>query len=172
MNTALMFSAKSDEWSTPQDFFDRLDAEFRFDLDVAASLGNQKTPEFLGPGGLASDALAVSWTDVCWCNPPYSIVGDFMQKAHKESLSGTTVVMLIPARTDTKYWHDYAMKASEIRLVKGRLKFGGGKNSAPFPSAVVIFRPCWNYPAPVLTTMPAKIAALRSAKELNPLERA
>jgi phage N-6-adenine-methyltransferase len=154
---AVLFSSASDEWATPQPFFDRLNAEFHFDLDTAASLGNRKCAEFLGPGGLVGDGLISEWDGVCWCNPPYSQIDRWVAKAHAESLKGATVVMLIPARTDTRYWHSYIMRASEIRLVKGRLKFGDGKNSSPFPSAVVIFRPHWKYPAPVLTAIPASI---------------
>lgn len=155
MISTALFTSASDEWATPQDFFDRLNAEFAFTLDVAATIENAKTEYFMTE---ADDALAQPWrreSKSVWCNPPYSAIDKWVAKAHEESQKGATVVMLIPARTDTKYWHAHVMKASEIRLVKGRLKFGEGKNSAPFPSAVVIFRPHWNHP-PILTTMDAK----------------
>ena len=86
------------------------------------------------------DGLKQDWKGVCWMNPPYGrVIGDWVQKAYEESEKhGSTVVCLLPARTDTKWRHNYCMKG-EIRFIKGRLKFGNSKNSAPFPSAVVIF---------------------------------
>jgi len=81
------------------------------------------------------------WDGVCWMNPPYGrTIGKWMRKAYESSLTGSTVVCLVPARTDTAWWHDYAIKG-EVRFLRGRLKFGGSANSAPFPNAVVIFRP-------------------------------
>ena len=80
------------------------------------------------------------WRGVCWMNPPYGrTIGNWMKKAYESSLEGATVVCLVPARTDTGWWHNYAMKG-DIEFIKGRLKFGGSKNSAPFPSAVVVFK--------------------------------
>ncbi|MDQ3539791.1 MAG: phage N-6-adenine-methyltransferase [Chloroflexota bacterium] len=135
----------SHEWATPQEFFDTLNGEFQFTLDAAADESNHKTERYYGFGGLGLSGLAHSWSgEVVWCNPPYgTFIGDWVSKAHEESTRGTTVVMLIPARTDTAYWHDYCMRAAEIRLVRGRLVFGESANSAPFPSAVVVFRPGW-----------------------------
>ena len=79
--------------------------------------------------------------ETVWCNPPYGReIGKWVEKAYNESLAGVTVVMLLPARTDTKWFHDYIYGKAEIRFVRGRLKFGDSKNSAPFPSMVIIFR--------------------------------
>lgn len=139
MTTApVHFSKRSDCWETPQELFDRLDDEFEFTTDVCAEPHNAKCAHYYTP---AIDGLAQPWAGVCWCNPPYSDSASWIRKAFEASRDGTVVVCLIPARTDTRYWHDYVMKADEVRLVKGRLKFVGGKASAPFPSAVVIFRP-------------------------------
>ena len=137
--TTGMYSSKTDLWSTPQDFFDKLDAEFHFTLDVCATADNAKCKEFFSP---EDDGLSFAWVGTCWMNPPYGrMIGAWMEKAYDASLDwGCTVVCLVPARTDTAWWHDFAMKG-EIRFIRGRLRFGGSKNSAPFPSAVVIFRP-------------------------------
>lgn len=104
------------------------------------------------------DGLAQSWAnETVFMNPPYGrVIGDWIAKAYEESQKGATVVCLIPARTDTRYWHDYVMKAAEIRLVRGRLKFGNGKNSAPFPSAVVVFQEGALYPK--LSTMESNLS--------------
>lgn len=134
-----MFSSETNEWPTPQAFFDRLHAEFNFTLDPCSDGVNNKCAKYFT---VEDDGLAQSWAPyTTFMNPPYGrAIGDWIKKAYEESQKGVTVVALIPARTDTKYWHDYVMKAAEIRFVKGRLKFGDGKNSAPFPSAVVVFR--------------------------------
>ena len=135
MQTDVMFSSATDEWETPQDFFDRLDAEFRFDLDVCATPQNAKCKTYFTK---ADDGLTQDWIGTCWCNPPYGReIGKWVKKA---SESKTTVVMLLPARTDTKWFHDYIYGKAEIEFIKGRLKFGSSKNSAPFPSMIVIFR--------------------------------
>jgi len=134
------FSSLSDEWITPQEFFQRLDRKFGFDLDVAARPSNAKCPRFFT---LQEDGLRQDWTgSVAWCNPPYSRrqIGNWLKKAYESAAAGATVVCLIPSRTDVKFWHDYVMRASEIRFVRGRLKFSGAKTGAPFPSALVIFR--------------------------------
>lgn len=132
------FSSASDMWSTPQDLFDRLNAVFGFTLDVCATAENTKCKRFYGP---YQDGLQQVWEGVCWMNPPYGrTIRRWMQKAYESSARGATVVCLIPARTDTAWWHDYAMRG-EIEFLRGRLKFGGHKNSAPFPSAIVVFRP-------------------------------
>ncbi len=131
------FSSATDLWETPQDLFDKLDGEFNFELDVCANAENTKCSSFLDK---EIDGLSVPWHGVCWMNPPYGrYIGKWMKKAYDSSLSGATVVCLVPARTDTAWWHDFAMRG-DIRYLRGRLKFGGHKNSAPFPSAVVIFR--------------------------------
>lgn len=131
-----LFTSNTDLWETPQDFFDRLNKEFNFELDVCATDENAKCEEYFTE---ETDGLKQEWTGVCWMNPPYGRqIGKWVKKAYESSLNGATVVCLLPARTDTRWWHDYCMKG-EIRLVKGRLKFGDSKNSAPFPSAVVVF---------------------------------
>jgi len=136
MNTNLMFSSETDLWSTPQDFFDKYNAIHNFDLDVCATKENAKCKSFYT---LENDGLSQFWIGHCWMNPPYGReIGAWMKKAYESSLWGAKVVCLVPARTDTKWWHDYAMKG-EIEFIKGRLKFGNAKNSAPFPSAVVVF---------------------------------
>lgn len=131
----VLYSSESEVWETPKDLFDKLDTEFHFDIDVCALPFNAKCTTFFTPD---QDGLKQKWEGVCWMNPPYGRkIGAWMRKALEAK---TTVVCLVPARTDTKWWHEYAMKASEIRFVKGRLKFGDSKNSAPFPSAIIIFR--------------------------------
>lgn len=131
------FSSKTDLWSTPQEFYDKLNEEFHFTLDPCATDTNHKTDKYFT---IADDGLSKDWSkDIVFMNPPYGrVIGEWMKKAAD---SGTNVVCLIPARTDTKWWHDYVIgKNAEVRFIKGRLKFGGHANSAPFPSAVVIFR--------------------------------
>ena len=137
MNISVHFSSATDLWATPQDFFDKLHAEFGFELDVCATPENAKCPRYFTK---EQDGLAQEWAGTCWMNPPYGReIGHWMRKAHESAQGGATVVCLVPARTDTAWWHDYATKG-EIRFVRGRLKFGGHKNSAPFPCAVVVFR--------------------------------
>ena len=134
-----MFSSETDLWATPQAFYNRLYAGFNFTLDPCSDGTNNKCALYFTA---EQDGLAQDWAPhTTFMNPPYGrTIGEWICKAYEESQKGATVVCLIPARTDTKYWHDYVMKAEEVRLVKGRLKFGGSKNSAPFPSAVVVFR--------------------------------
>ena len=139
MNTDLMFSSATDMWATPQDFFDRLNVVFRFNVDVCALPDNAKCGEYFTPD---MDGLVQPWQGVCWMNPPYGReIGKWVEKAYRSAKeTGATVVCLLPARVDTRWWHDYCAKG-EIHFVKGRLKFGGAKDSAPFPNAVVVFRP-------------------------------
>lgn len=140
MNTALMFSSETDLWETPQNFFDELDKEFHFTLDPCATPENAKCKKYYT---VKEDGLKQDWQgETVFCNPPYGkAIKNWVKKCYEESRKpNTTVVMLIPARTDTTYFHEYIYKkAKEIRFVKGRLKFGCSKNSAPFPSMVVIF---------------------------------
>lgn len=145
MNTEVMFSSKTDLWETPQDLFDRLDAEFGFDLDAFALPQNAKCAAYYTP---EQDALSQPWDGVVWCNPPYGRnIGKWVRKAHEENRRNNNyIVMLLPARTDTKWFHDYILSKAEIRFIRGRLKFGGAKNSAPFPSMVVVFRPKMEMP--------------------------
>lgn len=134
-------SGERNEYGTPQDLFDRLHAEFRFTLDACATAANTKCKRFYSR---ADDGLTQSWGGFdarVWCNPPYGReIKDWLAKAETESFEGAIVVCLIPSRTDTDYWHRYVMHADEIRFIKGRIKFGGMKNNAPFSSALVVFR--------------------------------
>lgn len=145
---------KPHEWATPKVFFSALHDEFGFTIDVAADESNHKVDWWYGFGGININGLAHTWAgEVAFCNPPYgSHIGAWVEKAHIEAQHGATVVMLIPARTDTSYWHDFCMRAAEIRFVRGRLAFGEGVNPAPFPSAVVVFRPGY-FGVPVVSTI-------------------
>lgn len=140
VNKGLMTS-NTDEWATPLDLFNELDSEFGFTLDVCADDWNHKTPNYFDK---ETDGLSQDWQGVCWMNPPYGRqIGLWLKKAHESSGWGATVVCLVPARTDTAWWHDYAAKG-EVRFIRGRIKFVGRegvKDAAPFPSAIVIFRP-------------------------------
>ena len=135
INKAVL-SSNTCEWETPQLFFDALNAEYHFDVDVCATENNAKCERYYTK---EQDGLSQQWKGVCWMNPPYGReIGKWMRKAYESSLYGATVVCLVPARTDTAWWHDYAMKG-EVEFVRGRLKFGGSKANAPFPSAIVTF---------------------------------
>lgn len=136
----VLFSSATDVWATPQDLFDKLNAEFGFNLDPCALPENAKCEKYFTP---EINGLAQSWGGCkVFCNPPYGRqIYDWVKKAYNESRKpDTTVVMLIPARTDTRYFHEFIYhRAKEIRFIKGRLKFGSAKNAAPFPSMIVIF---------------------------------
>lgn len=135
MNNDLMFSGKTDLWETPQEFFDEWDRRYHFTLDACALPENAKCKRYFTP---EQDGLEQEWTGVVWCNPPYGRgVGKWVEKAVK---SLATVVMLLPARTDTAWFHDWVLPYhGELHFIRGRLKFGGCKNAAPFPSIVVVF---------------------------------
>lgn len=137
--SSIHFSSKSNEWATPQWLFDSLNREFRFTLDPCSTDENAKCKRHFT---LAEDGLSQDWSeDVVFMNPPYGReIALWMEKAFLSSKNGATVVCLVPARTDTVWWHRYAIHG-EIRFLKGRLKFGDATSSAPFPSAVIIFRP-------------------------------
>jgi phage N-6-adenine-methyltransferase len=142
--TTVHFSSKTHEWTTPQALFDALDEEFHFTIDVCASRENAKCERFLTA---TDDALTVPWTGVCWMNPPYGrSIGKWLRKAHDEAKAGATVVCLIPARTETAWWHDFVPKAHEVRFIRGRLRFSGMAVNAPFPSAIVVFKPPMKIP--------------------------
>jgi len=129
---------KSDEWETPAELFAELDRQFHFTTDVAALPDNAKCARFFTPG---QDGLKQRWTGVCWMNPPYGYaLRRWLKKAHESAQAGATVVCLLPARTDCAWWHDYVLPHAEVSYIRGRLKFNGSGNSAPFPSAIVIFR--------------------------------
>lgn len=152
------YSSKKHDWETPQALFDVLNEEFEFDVDICASPDNAKCEVYVTK---EMDALSFEcWPGgPIWMNPPYGReIGKWIRKAYLESLANPTpIVCLIPARTDTNWWHDYVMKATEIRFIKGRLKFSNHENSAPFPSAIVIFdtplNPRCNGNLPVCKTM-------------------
>ena len=142
-------SSISDSWTTPRDTYDALDREFRFTLDAAALQASTLVPgNWYGPDHpeqSRQDALLRSWCDdsiggTVWLNPPYGrAIKSFMAKANAESQKGATIVCLVPSRTDTQWWWDSVIH-HEVRFIKGRLKFGGQTNSAPFPSAIVVMR--------------------------------
>ena len=151
MNTDVMFSSKSNEWETPQSFFDELNAEFHFTLDPCCQEYNHKCDKYYTP---KQDGLSQSWAgETVFCNPPYGrAIGTWVKKCYEESQKGATVVMLIPSRTDTSWFHDYIFGKAEIRFVRGRLRFINRTlpswrddgafdiSPAPFPSMVVVFR--------------------------------
>lgn len=151
INTGMM-SSNTGEWSTPQWFFDQLDAEFHFTLDVCATAENAKCKKFFTK---ETDGLAQKWSGTCFLQPPYGReLGKWVKKAHSEWIKGVKIVGLLPARTDTKWFHDYIYNKHilrrndeydyvELRFIKGRLKFGDSKNSAPFPSVVVVWHSDW-----------------------------
>ena len=134
---SIHFSSASNEWATPQDFFNKLNEEFNFTLDPCATHENHKCAKYYTQ---EDDGLTQSWdNEIIFCNPPYGRqIKNWVKKA-SEAMGGV-VVLLIPARTDTTYFHDYIYNKSEIRFIRGRLKFGGHKNAAPFPSMVVVYR--------------------------------
>jgi phage N-6-adenine-methyltransferase len=136
-----MFSSKSNEWTTPQWLFDELNKEFEFTLDPCSTHENHKCNKYYTN---EDDGLKQDWSgEVVFVNPPYgNQLRIWVKKCHEESQKpNTIVVMLIPSRTDTSYFHDYIYNKAEIRFLRGRLKFGDSKNSAPFPSMIVVFNP-------------------------------
>lgn len=139
MNKVLMFSSATPEWETPQNFFDALNAEFQFTLDPCSTDENAKCEKHYTK---EQDGLVQDWTgERVFCNPPYGReMPKWIAKCAEHGMRGGIAVMLIPARTDTKAFHEYIYGKAEIRFIKGRLKFGGSQNSAPFPSMVVVFR--------------------------------
>ena len=130
------FSSKSSEWTTPQDYFNVLNKEFNFTLDPCATKENAKCKKYYTK---KENGLIQDWSnEIVFMNPPYGReIKHWIQKAYEESLKGAIVVCLVPARTDTIYWHNYCLKG-KVRFIKGRLKFSG-KDPAPFPSALVVF---------------------------------
>ena len=138
MNT-VMYSSNTCEWETPQDFFDKLNEEFCFTLDPCATHENAKCAKHYTR---EEDGLSQDWTgETVYCNPPYGRdMPLWIEKCARHAAGGGTAVMLLPARTDTRAFHAFIYGKAEIRFIKGRLKFGGSRNSAPFPSMVVVFR--------------------------------
>jgi len=142
-------TSSDDTWTTPRNFYDRLNEEFSFSLDAAAMKSSALCDNWFGPDhddSNLTDAFVMDWSQYApsktvWLNPPYGrSIKNWLNKANYEATKrGLTVVCLVPARTDTKWWHDYCIQ-HEVRFIKGRLKFGNQKNSAPFPSAVVVMK--------------------------------
>jgi site-specific DNA-methyltransferase (adenine-specific) len=137
INTGLLTSA-SDNWATPNKLFNDLNKEFNFTLDPCADSTNKKCSKYFT---ISDNGLEQDWgTNIVFMNPPYGRqIKNWMKKAYESSTKGATVVCLVPSRTDTKWWHDYAING-EIRFIKGRLKFGNAIHNAPFPSAIIIFK--------------------------------
>ena len=129
-----------DDWETPPEIFDALDAEFHFTLDVCARSGNAKCSAFISP---EEDGLVQWWGGTCWMNPPYGrAIGKWVAKAHAEAQAGAVVVGFLPASTDTRWFHDHIYGIAEIRFIRGRVRFVGAPYNAPFPSMIVVWRPC------------------------------
>lgn len=149
------FESAKQEWETPQKLFDLLNGEFNFTLDLAADKYNAKCNRFFDEN---DDALTQDWTGVCWLNPPYggksaNALKNWVKKAERESAKhGSTIVVLCPARTNTKWWHESCMKAKEIKFICGRPKFGGAKHGLPQPLAVIVFSP-HNQSRPILSSL-------------------
>lgn len=139
--SATVYYNHSDEWETPQDLFNELDAEFHFTLDVAASDENHKCARYFTKD---QDGLLQDWSgEIVWCNPPYGkgVIEKWVEKAYRSCREdGTIVVLLIPSRTDVGYFHRFILYRSEIRFIRGRLKYNNVKYNAPFSSMIVIFR--------------------------------
>lgn len=131
-----LFTSNTDLWSTPKETFKKLGDIYHFELDVCADDTNHKCNKYFTK---EIDGLKQEWNGICWMNPPYGReIGKWIKKAYESSLNGATVVCLLPSRTDTKWFHEYCVKGN-IEFIKGRLKFGDSKNSAPFPSMIVVF---------------------------------
>jgi site-specific DNA-methyltransferase (adenine-specific) len=143
------YSSKNKEWETPNSLYKPLEKEFNIMLDVCATEENKKCALYFNKklNGLTSDWRIVGEFGklgkvACWMNPPYGReIGAWVKKADKEKRRGVTTVALLPARTDTKWFHDYIYNKAEIRFLKGRIRFVDAKASAPFPSMIVIFKP-------------------------------
>lgn len=133
-----VMTSKTDEWETPQRLFDKYNSIYGFNLDACATPQNAKCKRYFTK---EQDGLKQEWRGVVWMNPPYGRqIGKWIKKAYESCLDGAIVVCLVPSRTDTAWWHDYCMRG-EIEFIRGRLKFGGSIDNAPFPSAIVIFSP-------------------------------
>jgi phage N-6-adenine-methyltransferase len=140
MISPTLYSSRSEEWPTPQEFYDKLNDEFNFTLDPCATKENAKCKRFFTK---EEQGLIQDWgSETVFCNPPYGKeMKMWTRKCFESSLKGATVVLLAHSRTDTKWFHEWVYGKSELRFIKGRLKFGEGKYSAPFPSLVAVYRP-------------------------------
>lgn len=150
MKTEVLFSSRTEEWGTPQWLFEKVNAVFNFQLDVCATPENAKCKRFYT---IEDNGLLKPWAKTNWMNPPYGRnIAKWMKKASMESSRGNTTVCLVPARTDTAWWHDYIENNPLVFVIfiRGRLKYEGAKNNAPFPSAICFF---WGgYPADEIGT--------------------
>lgn len=138
-NSDAMFTSKSAEWETPQDFFDKLNSMYHFDLDACATAENAKCERYYTK---EQDALMQEWSGRVWLNPPYGReIAQWLKKAYDETMRGGVELCccLVPSRTDTAWWHDWAMRG-EITFIRGRLRFNGSTENAPFPSALIVYR--------------------------------
>ncbi len=143
MVDAALFSSNTDEWYTPRDYVEKLLKVYKIDIDAAANSSNSIVPLWFGehsPLGV-NDSLALeNWSkygDTFFLNPPFSMVDAFIKKARMEYERGANIIVLVPARVDTKWWHNNVEHVADVRNIKGRLKYGGAKNSAPFPSVLL-----------------------------------
>ena len=138
VNRKAMFSSASDDWETPQWLFDKLNDEFHFTIDVCASKENAKVSRFYTK---EQNGLNQDWTgETVWCNPPYGRqIKHWIYKAYQHFIGGGRAVLLIPARTETSWFHDYIYGQAEVRFIRGRLHFNNSKWNAPFPSMIVIY---------------------------------
>lgn len=144
-----LYESKDTSWATPQWLFDVLSEEFKFDLDPCADVDTAKCTRFFASGALEKD-----WKGSVFMNPPYGrAIGAWVSKARSEVAKGNALlaVCLVPARTDTRWWHDNYIYAAEIRLLNKRLTFAGATNKAPFPVALIVFK-AGNYGPPILST--------------------
>ena len=145
MTNPYMPISKTDEWATPGELFKKINQRYAFTLDAAASQSNHLCEKWYGldhEDNNRRNGLAGDWThETVWINPPYGRgIGAWVEKAAHHGNCGGTAVMLLPSRTDTKWFHEYCQQG-EVEFIKGRLKFGGHSNSAPFPSIIVSFKP-------------------------------
>lgn len=135
MASDVFYSAKRDDWGTPDDLFFMLDMEYGFEIDVCANAENHKCDTYYTK---EDDGLSKEWQGVCWCNPPYGRqISKWVKKAYESD--SATVVMLLPARTDTSWFHNYVLPYAEIKFIRGRIQFDGAKYNAPFPSMIAVF---------------------------------
>jgi site-specific DNA-methyltransferase (adenine-specific) len=163
---------KTDLWETPQPLFDKLDEEFHFVLDCAANAENAKCRRYLCP---LDDALSCSWGSTScdresfWLNPPYGDgIDKWVEKAYRTSGSGVRVVCLLPVRTNPPWWHDYVMKAREIRFIRSKVSFGGPVEGVPFwGSAIVVFGPGVTHDPPLVSSLVQPDKEAKEARRLN-----
>lgn len=133
----ILFSSEKMDWGTPQDLFNKLNQKYNFTVDVASNDQNYKVKKHYTK---KENGLKQNWSgERVWCNPPYGReIGKWLEKAYNTKC---LAVFLIPARTDTKWFHDFVYKKPNVtyEFIRGRLKFEGGKTSAPFPSMIVVY---------------------------------